>query len=77
MKIVIEPVHFNRTLKRMTHEIIERNEDLNSVILVGIERKGTPIAREIATLIGAEAFSDHILPEVSHIQRPLNEQPLK
>ena len=51
MKIVIEPEHFNRTLKRMTHEIIERNEDLTSVILVGIERKGTPIAREIASLI--------------------------
>lgn len=51
MKIIIEPDHFNRTLKRMTHEIIERNEDLTSVILVGIERKGTPIAREIASLI--------------------------
>ncbi len=51
MKIVIEPDHFNRTLKRMTHEIIERNEDLTRVILVGIERKGTPIAKEIAALI--------------------------
>ena len=51
MKIIIEPDHFNRTLKRMTHEIIERNEDLTSVILVGIERKGIPIAREIASLI--------------------------
>lgn len=51
MKVIIEPDHFNRTLKRMTHEIIERNEDLTRVILVGIERKGTPIAREIASLI--------------------------
>ena len=51
MKVVIEPDHFNRTLKRMTHEIIERNEDLNRIILVGIERKGSPIAREIASLI--------------------------
>ena len=51
MKVVIEPDHFNRTLKRMTHEIIERNEDLTRVILVGIERKGTPIAKEIASLI--------------------------
>lgn len=51
MKIIIEPDQFNRTLKRMTHEIIEKNEDLRQVILVGIERKGTPIAREIASLI--------------------------
>ena len=51
MKVVIEPDHFTRTLKRMTHEIIERNEDLNRIILVGIERKGSPIAREIASLI--------------------------
>ena len=51
MKVIIEPDHFNRTLKRMTHEIIERNEDLTRVILVGIERKGTPIAKEIASLI--------------------------
>ena len=51
MKIIIEPDQFNRTLKRMTHEIIERNEDLKRVILVGIEGKGTPIAREIAKLI--------------------------
>ena len=44
MKVVIEKEHFIRTLKRMTHEIIERNEDLKKVILVGIEKKGTPIA---------------------------------
>ena len=51
MKIIIEPEHFLRTLKRMTHEIIERNEDLNKVGLVGIEKKGTPIANEIKGLI--------------------------
>lgn len=51
MKIIIESDQFNKTLKRMTHEIIERNEDLTKIILVGIERKGTPIAREIQSLI--------------------------
>ncbi len=51
MKIIIESEQFNRTLKRMTHEIIERNEDLSKIILVGIERKGTPIAKEIKELI--------------------------
>ncbi len=51
MKIIIDGDQFNRTLKRMTHEIIERNEDLSKIILVGIERKGTPIAKEIQNLI--------------------------
>lgn len=51
MKVIIESEQFNRTLKRMTHEIIERNEDLSKIILVGIEKKGTPIAKEIQNLI--------------------------
>ena len=51
MKLIIDSDQFNRTLKRMTHEIIERNEDLSKIILVGIERKGTPIAIEIKNLI--------------------------
>ena len=51
MKVVIEKEHFIKTLKRMTHEIIERNEDFSKVVLVGIERKGTPIALEISSLI--------------------------
>ncbi|PKK92402.1 MAG: bifunctional pyr operon transcriptional regulator/uracil phosphoribosyltransferase PyrR, partial [Tenericutes bacterium HGW-Tenericutes-7] len=33
-----------RTLKRMTHEIIERNQNLNQIVLVGILKKGLPIA---------------------------------
>lgn len=51
MKIIIESEQFNRTLKRMTHEIIEKNDDLSKIILVGIERKGAPIARRIKELI--------------------------
>lgn len=51
MKTIIEQEQFNRTLKRMTHEIIERNDNLGDVVLVGIERKGMPIANEIRELI--------------------------
>lgn len=51
MKIVIESEHFLRTLKRMSHEIIEKNNDLSDIILVGIEKKGTPFAREIKDII--------------------------
>ena len=51
IKTVIDPDQFTRTLKRMTHEIIERNDDLSQIILVGIEKKGTPLAKEIQSLI--------------------------
>ena len=51
MKIVIEQEQFVRTLRRMTHEIIEKNDNLNDIILVGIEKKGIPYAKEIQKLI--------------------------
>ena len=51
MKVVIESEHFGRILRRMTHEIIERNGNLNDIILVGIEKKGIPYAKEIQKLI--------------------------
>lgn len=35
----------SRTLKRMTHEIIEKNNDLKSVVLLGILKKGYPLAK--------------------------------
>ena len=49
--MIIEKEQFERTLKRMTHEIIEKNDDLNNVILFGIEKKGLPIATYISELI--------------------------
>lgn len=51
MKIILENEQFIRTLKRMTHEIIEKNDNLTDVILMGIERKGMPIAKYIKDLI--------------------------
>ena len=61
MKTIIDSEQFGRTLKRMTHEIIERNEDLSKIVLVGIERKGTPIAKEIKRLIKVFEDEDIVL----------------
>ena len=49
--VLLDDKAINRTLIRISHEIIERNDDLSKIILVGIERKGTPIAKEIQKLI--------------------------
>jgi pyrimidine operon attenuation protein/uracil phosphoribosyltransferase len=40
-----------RALRRIAHEIIERNPDLRSVVLAGIPSRGDEIARRIAAFI--------------------------
>ena len=40
-----------RSLTRMAHEIIERDEPLSDVVLVGIRRRGLPLAKRLAGII--------------------------
>ena len=37
-----------RALTRISHEIIERNDGVNNVCLIGIRRRGVPLAQMIA-----------------------------
>jgi pyrimidine operon attenuation protein/uracil phosphoribosyltransferase len=41
----------NRALRRLAHEIVERNPDLGTVILAGIPSRGTAIAERLAEII--------------------------
>ncbi len=41
-----------RTLVRLAHEIIEKNNGSDNLGLVGVRRRGVPLARRLATLIG-------------------------
>ncbi len=41
-----------RTLVRLAHEIVERNNGANNLGLVGIKRRGVPLAERLALLIG-------------------------
>lgn len=45
MKQIMNQEQLSRTLKRMTHEIIERNANLSNLVLVGILKKGLPVAQ--------------------------------
>ena len=45
MKMILEGEQISRTIRRMSHEIIEKNNDLSEVVLIGIKAKGTPIAK--------------------------------
>lgn len=63
MKKLIEHDVFERMLKRIAHEIIE-NTNLDDVVIIGIEKKGTPIALYLKELIykfeGIEIIVDSI-----------------
>ena len=48
---VLDAAAIDRALRRIAHEITERNPDLGSVILAGIPSRGVEIARRLADII--------------------------
>lgn len=40
-----------RTLVRLAHEIVEKNNGIDEIALIGIERRGVPLARRLAHLL--------------------------
>jgi pyrimidine operon attenuation protein/uracil phosphoribosyltransferase len=45
---VMDADRMSRALTRMSHEILERNRGLDEIALIGIRRRGVPLARRIA-----------------------------
>jgi pyrimidine operon attenuation protein/uracil phosphoribosyltransferase len=54
-KIVLDAEAIERTLTRIAHEIIEQADDLGHVALVGIHRRGVPLAQRLRRLIAERA----------------------
>ena len=54
-KVLLDAEAIDRTLSRIAHEIIERNDDLYDVALVGIHRRGVPLAQRLRRLIAERA----------------------
>ena len=51
----------DRTLVRLAHEILERNNGVENMVLVGIERRGVPLARRLAqTIAGIESTEPQV-----------------
>ena len=48
---LMDEAAMGRALTRIAHEIIERNDGVKNVVLVGIRRRGVPLARAIAANI--------------------------
>jgi pyrimidine operon attenuation protein/uracil phosphoribosyltransferase len=51
VKELLDAEGLSRTLSRIAHEIIERNDDLTKLALVGIHTRGVPLAERLAALI--------------------------
>jgi pyrimidine operon attenuation protein/uracil phosphoribosyltransferase len=49
--VLLDEESMRRTLSRIAHEIIERNDELDSVALVGIHTRGVPIANRLRRLV--------------------------
>ncbi|WP_234122133.1 bifunctional pyr operon transcriptional regulator/uracil phosphoribosyltransferase PyrR [Clostridium hydrogenum] len=49
--VLLDEKAMKRTLTRISHEIIEKNKGVENIILVGIKRRGVPLANRIADMI--------------------------
>jgi pyrimidine operon attenuation protein/uracil phosphoribosyltransferase len=54
-KVVLDAEAIDRTLSRIAHELIERNAELDEVVLVGIHRRGVPLAQRLRRLVAERA----------------------
>lgn len=49
--LIMDKDALDRALKRIAHEIVEKNKGAKNLALIGIHRRGVPIARRIAQYI--------------------------
>jgi pyrimidine operon attenuation protein/uracil phosphoribosyltransferase len=59
-KRVLEPAEIRRALTRIAHEILERTNGADDVLLLGIPTRGVPLARRLADR--AAEFEDRTVP---------------
>jgi pyrimidine operon attenuation protein / uracil phosphoribosyltransferase len=86
-KVLLDAEALQRTLSRIAHEIIERNDDLTRVALVGIHTRGVPLAHRLRRLVAERSEDDVAIGAVDitfhrddvHVRgggAPLHAQPL-
>ena len=51
MPVVMDADRIGRTLARIANEIVERNKGVDDLALVGVRRRGVPIAKRLARAI--------------------------
>jgi pyrimidine operon attenuation protein / uracil phosphoribosyltransferase len=63
-QLVLDSQAIDRALRRMAHEIVERNPDLAKICIVGVPSRGIEVATRIASHIEA---IEHVQPETGII----------
>lgn len=53
--LIMDADAIQRALRRIAHEIVERNADLAAIVLAGIPSRGVEVARRIADFIASNA----------------------
>lgn len=48
-KVLLDETALSRALLRISHEIVEKNDGIDDVVLVGIHTRGVPMAKRIQT----------------------------
>ncbi len=59
-KVVMSREDMRRSLARIAHEIIERNSNVENLVLVGMRTRGVPLARRLSSNL--ERFEDLRIP---------------
>lgn len=57
-KVLLDAEAISKALSRISHEILERNDELDRVVLAGIQTRGVPLAHRLRRLIGERSGQD-------------------
>jgi pyrimidine operon attenuation protein/uracil phosphoribosyltransferase len=49
--VLLDDKALERTLVRISHEIIEKNKEVEDIVLIGVKRRGVPLAQRLALQI--------------------------
>ena len=67
---ILDADAFGRTLARLAHELIERNDDVPCLALVGIHTRGVPLAQRLQALVAERSGVEPELGAVDTTIRP-------
>ena len=52
-RVLMDETAIMRAIRRISHEILERNKGLDNALIIGIERRGVPLAKRLQAEIEA------------------------
>ncbi len=58
--VILSPADVDRVIKRISHEILERNKGSGNLAIIGLRKRGVPLAQRIGAKI--EAFEGRKVP---------------